>query len=144
LTESRPKSTELLEKAAKLGGTDIHLCPGAKPHVRINSSLEALEDYILSVEHIEGIIAELLDSRQFEDLKKSRTLSFTFAINNLGRFRCSVYSQRGSFAITIRFMPHEIPAFEAMGLPPEAKSVMTKTRGLVLVVGVRHYATKVN
>jgi len=69
-------------------------------------------------------------------LKKSRMLSFTFAVSSLGRFRCSIYSQRGSFAITIRSMPHEIPAFEAMGLPPEAKDVMAKTRGLVLVVGV--------
>ena len=136
LNEPKPKSSELLEKAVKQRGTDVHLCPGAKPYVRINGNLEALEEYILSVEHIESIIAELLDSRQLENLKKSRVLSFTFAINNLGRFRCSVYSQRGSFAITIRSMPHEIPPFEAMGLPPEAKDVMAKTRGLVLVVGV--------
>jgi len=134
--KTKPKTSRLLEKALLLGGTDIHLCPRAKPFVRINGNLQALENHILSVEHLEELIAELLDSRQISDLHKFRMLSFTFAINNLGRFRSSIYSQRGSFAITIRSMPHTIPNFETMGLPPEIKDIMARNRGLVLVVGI--------
>jgi twitching motility protein PilT len=127
---------EFLENAVKMGGTDIHLCPGAIPFVRVNGSLQGLAVNALTVEQIDGFISELLDSRQSEELKQSRAISFTFAVSNIGRFRSSIYSQRGSFAITIRSMPHEIPKPKKIGLPPEVKNIMEKSRGLVLVVGV--------
>jgi twitching motility protein PilT len=124
-----------LEYVVHHGGTDIHLCPGAIPYVRVNGALQALDVNTLTVKQIEDFISELLDSRQADELRQSRAISFTFAVSNLGRFRGSVYSQRGSFAMTIRAMPHEIPDIESLGLPSEIKTVMEKTRGLVLVVG---------
>ncbi|MCL1842259.1 MAG: Flp pilus assembly complex ATPase component TadA [Defluviitaleaceae bacterium] len=131
-----PVFNAFLEHSVHLGGTDIHLCPGAIPYVRVNGVLQALDVNTFTVAQIEGFISELLDSRQAEELRQSRAISFTFAVSNIGRFRSSIYSQRGSFAITIRSLPHEIPTAESLGLPPQVSGVMEKSRGLVLVVGI--------
>jgi twitching motility protein PilT len=135
VSEENVWAISLLEWAVDKGATDIHLCPGAVPFVRINGKLEAAERGGFTLDEVAGFIGELLTAEQMEQLKAARVLSFTFAVSNLGRFRATAYSQRGSLAITIRSLPHEIPDFGVMGLSDELKGIMAKERGLVLVAG---------
>ena len=52
-----------------------------------------------------------------------------------GRFRFNVFYQRGSLAMAARLIPHRIPAFTELGLPPVVKQFALCPHGLFLVTG---------
>jgi twitching motility protein PilT len=53
----------------------------------------------------------------------------------VGRFRLNVFQQRGTIAAVLRAIPHEIPAFEMLGVPESIRAFTELRRGLVLVTG---------
>ena len=54
---------------------------------------------------------------------------------DVGRFRCHVYSQRGSLAAALRVIPTAILSFEELGLPSIVRELVKKPQGLVLITG---------
>ena len=125
-----------LSHSKEIGATDVHLCIGRKPLLRVNGGLiEIPGTEILKTDVCDGIINELLDERQKEILTRDRVLDFSFSKSGLGRFRTNIYSQRGTYAIAIRMLPFEIPKFSSLGLPSVVESFTTKSKGLFLVTG---------
>src|SRR5208283_40822 len=49
--------------------------------------------------------------------------------------RVNLFQQRGSIGTVMRAIPHEIPPFDTLGLPPIIPSLAELRRGLVLVTG---------
>jgi twitching motility protein PilT len=84
---------------------------------------------------INSIIEDLLDEKRKESLKKNRVVDFSFSRPGLGRFRCNVYQQRGSYGVALRTLPFEIPAFNKLGLPMSVETFTQKAKGLILVTG---------
>ena len=54
-------------------GSDMHLCAGRKPHIRINGSLTDTEFDVLRPEEMESMISDLLAEEQIDHLKKRRS-----------------------------------------------------------------------
>jgi twitching motility protein PilT len=67
-----------------------------------------------------------------EDLKEFDT-SYTLA--NVGRFRVSIFRQRGNLGVVMRVIPHQIGAFEQLNLPPVLGRIAQVPNGLILVTG---------
>ncbi len=67
-----------------------------------------------------------------EDLREFDT-SFTLA--NVGRFRVSIFRQRGNLGIVMRVIPHQIGTFEELNLPPVLGRIAQAPNGLILVTG---------
>jgi twitching motility protein PilT len=67
-----------------------------------------------------------------EDLKELDT-SYTLA--NAGRFRVSIFRQRGNLGIVMRVIPHQIGTFEELNLPPVLGKIAQVPNGLILVTG---------
>ncbi len=67
-----------------------------------------------------------------EDLKESDT-SYTLA--NVGRFRVSIFRQRGNLGVVMRVIPHQIGTFEELNLPPVLGKIAQVPNGLILVTG---------
>lgn len=126
----------MLEYSYKNKVTDLHLCAGSKPLVRINGKLQEVFDstYIMPTT-IEDIINILLDQKQKDKLYDEKVLDFSFSKSGLGRFRANIYSQRGTFAMAIRTLPFDIPEIKALGLPPVIETFTTKSKGLFLSTG---------
>ena len=57
------------------------------------------------------------------------------AVPGLGRFRVSVYRQRGTVAMVFRSIAFIIPTLEGLNLPPIIQKVCKEERGLILVTG---------
>jgi len=126
----------LLRYAHDVKATDLHLCAGSKPLVRKNGRLHAVESAEMTLPPaINAIIDGLLDDRKKKRLYENRVLDFSFSKPGLGRFRANVYSQRGTYAMAIRMLPFEIPAFEKLGLPPVVETFTAKSKGLFLATG---------
>ncbi|MCK5758526.1 MAG: type IV pilus twitching motility protein PilT [Clostridiales bacterium] len=127
---------DLLKKTMEYGATDLHLCAGSKPLVRINSKLTPIEGTEkLRPGDINKIIDHYLDESRRSELVENKVIDFSYSIEKLGRFRCNIYRQRGTYAMAVRALPLEIPKFETLGLPDIIKEFTKKSKGLVLVAG---------
>jgi len=116
--------------------TDLHICVGSKPMMRVNSKLTVIPNTDIILPMAVGVIVDaILSQKNRELLRVNRVLDFSFSRPHLGRFRCNIYQQRGSYAIAIRMLPFEIPLFSSLGLPPIAESFAHKHKGLVLITG---------
>ena len=67
-----------------------------------------------------------------EDVKE---LDTSFTLVNVGRFRVSIFRQRGNLGVVMRVIPHQISTFEQLNLPPALGRIAQVPNGLILVTG---------
>jgi twitching motility protein PilT len=126
----------LMKQAFDAGATDIHLCVGSRPVMRVNSRLIPIPDTdMLITETMTKIVEAYLDKNRLTQLNENKVVDFAYSKSNFGRFRSNVYMQRGTYAIAIRALPFDVPSFGSLGLPDVVRSFIIKRRGLVLVTG---------
>jgi twitching motility protein PilT len=70
-----------------------------------------------------------------QELQEVGGADFGFAYGDAGRFRVSVFQQKGNVGIVLRLIPSRILTFEQIGLPSIVKSLCRRPRGLFLVTG---------
>jgi twitching motility protein PilT len=62
-------------------------------------------------------------------------LDLSFGVEQMSRFRCNMFVQRGNVAVAIRQIPYNVRSFEELGLPKVVAEFSKLPRGLVLVTG---------
>ncbi len=129
------KINDLLIEAVRLKASDIHITVGVPVMVRLRGELVALNQEVMTQEHIEELVKDLLSEEGFKEFEKNLQLDFSYEIPNFSRFRVNAYHQRQQWALAIRPIPTQIPSFEELQLPPVLKQFVEKPRGLVLVTG---------
>jgi len=129
---------ELLRTALQKGATDVHLKAGVVPVIRRHGALRPLtaNSPPMTGEQIEAMTMGLLNEEQKEELKKNGELDLGHGISGLGRFRISLFRQRGTSRMVIRNIPYKVPTVEELNLPEALHKISTIERGLVLVTGV--------
>ncbi|MBX6378147.1 MAG: type IV pilus twitching motility protein PilT [Clostridia bacterium] len=125
----------LLREAVALGASDLHLTVEAVPTVRVDGELRPLRAERCRVEDLEGCAAGLLTPDRRRALERRGDVDFPYSLPGVGRFRCNLFRQRGSLALSIRVIPPVIRTLEELGIPPVAADLARRPRGLVLVVG---------
>lgn len=126
----------LLEITMAKKATDLHLCVGSKPLIRVNSKLQPIESSeIIKPETMRQITKMYLSDQQLMKLEDQKTLDLSYSKRDLGRFRCNFYLQRGTYALAIRTLPLEIPDLASLGLPETTESFLGKSKGLILITG---------
>ena len=127
---------DLLQKTKQYNATDLHICAGSQPLMRVNSKLDEVPGtQVLSSEDVKNIIMQSLDEIKLEHLMKNKAIDFSYSIAGFGRFRCNIYMQRGTFAAAIRMLPLSIPKYDTLGLPKEILNFTKLSSGLVLFTG---------
>ncbi|MBX3021047.1 MAG: type IV pilus twitching motility protein PilT [Bdellovibrionales bacterium] len=129
---------EILKKALEKGATDVHLKAGVMPVIRRNGVLRPLGSSapILNGNQILEMAMGLLDEKQRAHFEEFREIDLGYGISGLGRFRISVFRQRGTTRMVIRNIPFKVPTFEELTLPAMVSKIAQQERGLVLVTGV--------
>jgi twitching motility protein PilT len=127
----------LLSKAVAGGASDVHIKVGQPPGARINGDMIYFRTERIAPEDTEAVARFVVTNPEvlarLADLKEYDT---SFQAANIGRFRVNVYRQRGNLAVVMRFIPTEVPAMEALGLPmPVTRDLGERQNGMVLVVG---------
>lgn len=126
----------LLDETMKNKATDLHICVGSRPLIRVNSKLQAVDNTeMIKAESILGIVGEYLDYKKLELLEKNKSVDLSYSVPRLGRFRCNFYYQRGTVAIAIRSLPLDIPDIESLRLPEDVLRFTNKKKGLVIITG---------
>lgn len=125
---------ELLQKTIDFKASDLHLCVGVEPTIRINGELIKLIKEKLTQQDTNTYAKEILGEEFGEFLKKGE-IDISYSISGIGRFRVSVFKQRGSVSISIRVVTLKIPTLTELKLPHIVKEMTNKKRGLILVTG---------
>jgi len=127
---------ELLEQMVKMGASDLHLTVGSPPVIRVDGKLQRMSNQdILTGEQTKKLSYSMLSEKQKLKFEQNSELDFSFGIEQMSRFRCNIFMQRGNIAVALRQIPYKIKSFEELGLPRVVSDFSKLPRGLVLVTG---------
>jgi len=116
--------------------TDLHLCAGTAPRVRIDGKLLAIPGTdAITIEFLETVLSGLMSKQEQDDYLDERQLDFAFTWADTARFRANAFFQLDRPALALRLIPAQIPNPEDLGLPPATAKLLTLPHGLVLVTG---------
>lgn len=125
----------LFQLMADQNASDVFLSVGSPPHIKINGTTIPVNDRPLDQPTLETLFNEVLTDAQRKQLDETYELNTGYAAAGIGSFRLSVFRQRGSSAMVIRYIPYEIPALTSLNLPSALSDLIMEKRGLVLIVG---------
>src|SRR5438105_394134 len=120
--------------------SDLNFSCGQKPQVEINGVLYPATP--IGLGKLSAFQTEMIAMAIIRDnpdaalqLARTRTADLSYALPGKCRFRVNVFQQRNSFSIVMRVIPHEIPSFESLHLPPRLADIAEIRNGVVLLTG---------
>ena len=127
---------EFLKIAIERDASDLHLKAGTHPSIRVNGTLTPLTGFPrLTTQDTEELAGQMMTDFQKSRLKEDLDLDLAYSLQGFGRFRGSIFHQRGSLAIALRIIPLEVKTIRQLLLPEVLEKVAFAQRGLVLVTG---------
>jgi twitching motility protein PilT len=127
---------EILTIAVKARGSDIHIKTGIPPVVRIDGKLRTIPNAgRISADMVTNMALGIMNERQQKHFEENYEVDLAYGVPGLGRFRVSVFSQRGTIAMVFRAIAMNIPTLENLNLPMVLKKLCMEERGLILVTG---------
>lgn len=127
--------TQILEIAFEKRVSDIHFEVDNPPMFRarghlIRSKLNTLTNQ--DTEFIASAVMEQNNRKLPEELKEFDT---SYTLSDVGRFRVSIFRQKGNIGLVMRVIPHHIGTFGELNLPSVLENITKAPNGMVLVCG---------
>src|SRR4051812_28980907 len=120
--------------------SDLNFSCGQKPQVEINGVLYPTSPVGLG--KLSAFQTEMIAMALIRDnpdaanhLARFRTADLSYALPGKCRFRVNIFQQRNSYSIVMREIPHEIPTFDGLKLPPQLADIAEIRNGVVLLTG---------
>ncbi len=129
---------KLLAFGVERGVSDIHFEVGYPPHYRLHGELlGAIRVPPLAAQDTEAIARMILEDRGMtvDFTRRFAEIDVSYALAQRGRFRASIFRQRGAVGIVMRLIPIQVLSLEQLHLPPVLAEIASARRGLVLVTG---------
>lgn len=134
--ENEPDIIEFLALTVERGGSDLHLCAGSPPMVRLHGDLVPVSDRVMDTAECRELIYSIFTENQRARFEETWELDFALMVKSLGRFRSNAHYSRGAVEATFRHIPDTVPSIDDLGLPPVVKDLCALEQGLVLVTGI--------
>ncbi|RYF80668.1 MAG: PilT/PilU family type 4a pilus ATPase [Comamonadaceae bacterium] len=125
----------ILRLMAERKASDVYLSAHAPAQIRINGACIPINSQVLPPDAPLELLREIVPATRIAELESSGELNMAVPLDGVGNFRLSAMRQRGSYAVVVRYILNEIPAFEQLNLPEVLKSLIMDKRGLILMVG---------
>ena len=126
---------EILRLAKEIDASDIHMAPGSPLMFRINGKLVPQDMEIMKPKEVEEAILPVMNEEQLQELERKKGLDFAFSIPGFSRVRVNIFSQRGTYAASLRILSYDVPTPESLGIPKPIVEMTKRKRGLILVSG---------
>jgi twitching motility protein PilT len=127
---------ELLKIAIESDASDLHLKAGNFPILRVHGKLEPLTNFPkLTTAMTKELVGQITSDFQRNRVDEEFDLDLAYSLSGFGRFRGSIFKQRGSYAIALRIIPLEVKSIQELLLPQTLEKISLEQRGLVLVTG---------
>lgn len=115
--------------------SDMFMAVGSPINIKIEGVLVPINQQVMDVATIRTLLEEIIKPEEFQTLAETKELNTAVGCPGIGRFRVSVFHQRGAVSAVLRFIQNEIPEIETLALPTTLPPVIMEKRGLLLVVG---------
>jgi len=125
----------ILETCIRRDASDIHLTVGRPPVLRVHGRLRSLETKVLEPEDTVALMKAITPDRNQQEIQEEGGTDFGFAFGEAGRFRVSVFRQKGNVTLVLRLIPYKLMSFQEIGLPMICQALCRRPRGLFLVTG---------
>lgn len=134
-TQKAPELLALLRYLVESPATDMLLTAGVPPSLKIHNDIKRAAMAPLTPLDCERYARGMMSGEDWKRfiLKGDRDFAVTYP--EIGRFRISVYKQRNSISVAIRYIAEIIPTLEELNLPEWLKDYALKSQGLILVAG---------
>lgn len=133
------KLTQTLKLMLDAGASDVYIVAGLPLTYGAGGRQHRLETGALTPADTKQLVEEIyrLANRDIAAFESSRNHDddFSFAIPGIGRFRASIFRQRGSYGSVIRIIPFGLPDPVEFEIPEEVLACANYQKGLVLVTG---------
>jgi len=126
---------DLLRMVVEKGGSDLHLCVGVPPIIRIDGQLTPTPFDRVTPQDSQRMVYDILTDEQIQRFESSLELDCSYSLAKISRFRVNVYKDKGTIASAFRVIPTRIPTLEELNLPRVLADMTKKHRGLILVTG---------
>jgi twitching motility protein PilT len=126
---------DLLHDLIDRSGSDLHLCVGSAPAIRVHGDLLTLDYEVLTPSRVQQLLYAILTDEHIREFEEHHELDFAYSVAGLSRFRVNMHFQRGSVGAVFRHVPIMPPDLQSLGMPQVLQSLCYKPRGLVLVTG---------
>jgi twitching motility protein PilT len=138
MTMDRQSFHKLLAFGIERGVSDIHFEVGYPPHYRLNGELlGAIKVPPLTAGDTEMIAQLILEDRASKPdfTRPFGEIDVSYSLAQRGRFRASIFRQRGAVGIVLRLIPVTVKSLDDLNLPPVLGEIADTRRGMVLVTG---------
>jgi twitching motility protein PilT len=126
---------QLLLRAYEEEASDLHISFGIPAVFRIDGELRQLGEQTYTSIELERMVGTILPEDKKAEFASNGETDFSFALQDLCRFRINAFHQRGEVSIAARLIPTEIPTIEQLGMPAVLYDLAKKPQGLILVTG---------
>ncbi len=126
---------QILEIAFAKRVSDIHFEVDNPPFFRAHGQLLRSKLAKLKPADTEFIAAKIMEKNSRNLPDDFTEFDASYALDNGGRFRVSIFKQRGHIGIVMRVIPPDIGKFEELKLPAVLGEIVKAPNGLILVTG---------
>lgn len=127
--------TQILEIAFDKKVSDVHFEVDNPPFFRGRGQLIRSKLAELTAEDTEFIAKTILQQHGRDLSDNPQELDTSYALSNGGRFRVSIFRQRGHYGIVMRVIPPHIGTYKELHLPAVLEEITQAPNGLILVTG---------
>ncbi|MCA9352575.1 PilT/PilU family type 4a pilus ATPase [Patescibacteria group bacterium] len=125
----------LLLTVERENASDLHLSPGRKPIMRVETELIPLANRdVLTKEDTFGILKEIVNEEKLTKVMNLEEIDFSYAFGDTLRLRSTAYIQSGVINLNFRVI-QEVRELSELNLPPVLETFAQKEQGLFLIVG---------
>lgn len=125
--------TQLIDRAAALGASDLHLAEGEPPTVRIDGRLRQLDDAPLR--GIDALLSASFGVEALAPRREGRGVDLGFELGDGARGRLNVYQTSQGVAAALRLLPNDSIGIAQLGFPVPIEELAALPHGLVLATG---------
>lgn len=126
---------DFLKQSVSVGASDIHLCEGERPAIRVAGQIMRINVPPLTVEDFDFIVKTIWPVHLKDRIPSYYDLDFSYEIPGLSRFRVNMSRSLGKRAAVFRVIPYYIKTFSELGMPETLVEFANFNNGLVLVTG---------
>ena len=111
---------KLLELAVQTRASDLHLTVGVPPVLRVDGRLRPVKSSSgpLRPDDTTALMRAITSERLQQELAERGGVDFGFRYGDKGRFRVSVFRQKGMTGLVLRLIPQKLFDLDELGLPP--------------------------
>lgn len=133
---STEKVDALLRQMVGMKASDLHVCVGAPPMVRLDGDIVPMPNTAaLSESEVEELLWPMVPERNRQEFEESHDTDFAHEIVGLARFRANLFVDLRGMGGVFRVIPSKILTVQDLGLPHQLLSLCNLPKGLVVVTG---------